>query len=52
MNVTDLVLELDWMSTKVEKMHGVTDKLPKGYTPKITIDIQKLTDKEIGRAHV
>ena len=47
LNVTDLVLELDWMSTKVEKMHGVTDKLPKGYTPKITIDIQKLTDKDI-----
>ena len=47
LNVTDLVLELDWMSTKVEKMHGVNDKLPKGYTPKITIDIQKLTDKDI-----
>ena len=47
LNVTDLVLELDWMSTKVEKMHGVNDKLPKGYTPKITIDIQKLTDRDI-----
>ena len=47
LNVTDLVLELDWMSTKVEKMHGVNDKLPKGYTPKITIDIQKLTDKDV-----
>lgn len=47
LNVTDLVLELDWMSSKVAKMHGVNSKLPKGYEPKITIDIQKLTDKDI-----
>ena len=42
LNLSDLVLELNYYSDKVEKFHGVKNNLPKGYEPKIKIEVKKV----------
>lgn len=46
MNLTDRILEIEYFADKVESFEGINNKLPKGYTPKIKIQIKKLVRKE------
>lgn len=46
MNLTDRIFELEYFADKVESFEGINNKLPKGYTPKIKIQIKKLVRKE------
>jgi hypothetical protein len=42
LNLTDLVLELNFFESKVEKFHGVVNKLPEGRTPRIKVVVKKI----------
>lgn len=42
LNLSDRVLQLDYMGDKVDAMKGVTTDLPSGYSPNISIVIQKI----------
>lgn len=42
LNLSDLIFELNYFSDKVEKYHGIKNNLPKGYTPKIKIEVKKI----------
>ena len=42
MNLTDRILEIEYFEDKVESFEGVKNELPKGYTPKIKIQVKKL----------
>jgi len=42
MNLTDRIIEIEYFSDKVEEFVGVTNKLPKAYSPKISINVKKL----------
>lgn len=43
LNLTDRVLELDYLADKTDAMQGITSSLPTGYNPKISISIRKIT---------
>lgn len=47
MNLTDCALHLHYVEDKVATMHGVNNRLPKGYTPKIHIKIQTHDEENI-----
>jgi hypothetical protein len=42
MNLTETILEVNYYKDKVKSFKGIVNKLPKGYTPKIEIIINKL----------
>lgn len=42
LNLSDLIFELNYFDEKVDKFHGIKVNLPKGYEPKIKIEIKKL----------
>lgn len=42
LNLSDLIFELNYFDSKVDKFHGIKVNLPKGYEPKIKIEIKKL----------
>jgi hypothetical protein len=42
LNLTDLVLELNYFESKVEKFHGIVNKLPEGRTPRIQIVVKRI----------
>lgn len=42
LNLSDLIFELNYFTDKVDKFHGVKTNLPKGYEPKIKIEIKKI----------
>jgi hypothetical protein len=42
MNLTDRIFQIEWFSNKVESFNGVRNELPKGYKPKITIQIKEI----------
>jgi hypothetical protein len=42
MNLTETILEVNYYDHKVKSFKGIINKLPKGYTPKIKIIINKL----------
>jgi hypothetical protein len=42
MNLTDKVLIIEYFEDKVESFNGVRNELPKGYEPKIKIEVKKL----------
>ena len=42
MNLTDKILEVEYFADKVESFEGVRNELPKGYEPKIKIQVREL----------
>jgi hypothetical protein len=42
MNLTETILEVNYYDHKIKSFKGIINKLPKGYTPKIKIIINKL----------
>jgi len=42
MNLTDRILTIEYFEDKVESFNGVRNELPKGYEPKIKIEVKKL----------
>jgi hypothetical protein len=42
LNLTDRELTLHYFKSKVEEFHGVVNRLPEGYTPKIKINIKEV----------
>jgi hypothetical protein len=42
LNLSDLIFELNYFGDKVDKFHGVKTNLPKGYEPKIKIEVKKI----------
>ena len=42
MNLTDRILEVTYFKDKVKEFKGVKTDLPKGYTPKIKIEIKEI----------
>lgn len=42
LNLTDLILELNYFESKVEKFHGIVNKLPEGRTPRIQIVVKRI----------
>ena len=42
MNLTDRILEVEYFADKVESFEGVRNELPKGYEPKIKIQVREL----------
>jgi hypothetical protein len=42
LNLSDLIFELNYFDSKVDKFHGIKVNLPKGYEPKIKIEVKKL----------
>ncbi len=42
MNLTDRILEIEYFADKVESFEGIRNELPKGYTPKIKIEVRKV----------
>ena len=42
MNLTEKILEVNYYDHKIKSFKGIINKLPKGYTPKIQIIINKL----------
>jgi len=43
MNLTDRILHIEYFPDKVELFEGIRTELPKGYQPKIKIEIRKIT---------
>jgi hypothetical protein len=42
MNLTDRIFELTYFEDKVQEFKGIDNRLPKGYSPKIKIEINKI----------
>jgi hypothetical protein len=42
MNLTDKILEITYFKDKVKEFKGIKTDLPKGYTPKIKIEIKEI----------
>lgn len=42
MNLTDLILEVEWFANEVQEFKGINNQLPKDYKPKIRIIIDKI----------
>lgn len=42
MNLTDLIFQVEWFSSKVKEFKGINSKLPEGYKAKINILIDKI----------
>ena len=47
LDLTARTLQLDYIEKYTDAMKGVVTKLPKDYSPKITIQINKITDRDI-----
>jgi hypothetical protein len=42
MNLTDKIFRVEYFADKVESFEGINRKFPKGYTPKIKIEVNKI----------
>lgn len=47
LNLTDLELELDYLSDKVSELPKIIHRFPKGYRPRITIRLRKINRDEV-----
>ena len=43
LNLTDKIFQLHYFENKVESFEGIKVNLPEGYTPKIKIEVKKVS---------